>query len=62
MLKLAGVLLTCSALGSGFGITLAVLEEKSLKGIEFCGFIGTTFGFLFGVFILIAGVMMVAFP
>lgn len=52
-LKLAGILVTCMALGSGLGITMAVLEEKALDEIELWGFVGTAIGFLLGVFFLI---------
>ena len=42
----AGILITCTALGSGLGIAMAVLEEKSLTEIELWGFLGTAVGFL----------------
>ncbi len=47
-LDLAGVLLSSTAIGSGVGITIGVLEERSLEEIEQWGFRGTAVGFLFG--------------
>ena len=58
-LKLAGVLVTFIALGSGLGITMAVLEEKPLNEIELWGFVGTAIGFLLGVLFLICALMII---
>ncbi|MDQ3725467.1 MAG: hypothetical protein M3335_06215 [Actinomycetota bacterium] len=48
-LRLAEVLLSSIAIGSGLGITAAVLERKSLKEIEMWGFWGTALGCLCGI-------------
>lgn len=50
-LAVVGFLVSSAAVGSALGITSALLEEKSLGEIEYCGFIGTAAGFLFGIFI-----------
>lgn len=52
-LDLAGVLLSSTAIGSGLGITAAVLERKPLRTIERWGFTGTAVGFAFGLFLAI---------
>lgn len=58
-LKLAGILVTCMALGSGLAITMAVLEEKTLSEIELWGFVGTAIGFLLGLLCLICALMII---
>lgn len=53
-LAVVGFLVSSTAVGSALGITSALLEEKSLSEIEYCGFVGTAAGFLFGIFIACA--------
>jgi hypothetical protein len=49
-LAVVGCLVSFAAVGSALGITAALLEEKSLTEIEYCGFVGTAAGFLLGLF------------
>jgi hypothetical protein len=46
--------------GSALGITAALLEEKSLAEIEYCGLVGTAAGFLLGLILVCAFAVMEA--
>jgi hypothetical protein len=50
-LTVVGCMVSFAAVGSALGITAALLEEKSLTEIEYCGFVGTAAGLLFGIFV-----------
>lgn len=50
-LAVVGCLVSFAAVGSALGITAALLEEKSLTEIEYCGFVGTAAGLLFGILV-----------
>lgn len=52
-LRLTGVLLSSIAVGSGLGITAAVLEKKSPPEIEMWGFRGTAVGCTLGMLLTI---------
>lgn len=56
-LDLVGIVLGLTGVGSGLGITIAVLERRDLPAIEQLGFRGTAVGFLLGVLTVI-GVYM----
>jgi len=58
-LKLAGVLATAPAIGSGLGITSAVLLGRSHWEIELWGYWGTAVGCVTGV---VLAVLIVAIP
>lgn len=53
-LAVVGCMVSFAAVGSALGITAALLEEKSLTEIEYCGFVGTAIGFLLGLFFVCA--------
>lgn len=57
-LAVCGVLVSSAAVGSALGITAALLEEKSLTEIEYCGFVGTAAGFLVGLLLACAFAVM----
>lgn len=58
VLRLAGIVVSASAVGSAAGITSAVLWRRPSRGIEVCGLRGTAVGFIAGVLIvLIASVV-----
>lgn len=59
-LAVVGCLVSFAAVGSALGITAALLEEKSLAEIEHCGFVGTTAGFLLGLFFVCASAVIEA--
>lgn len=52
-LDLAGVLLSSAAIGSGLGVTVAVLEKRPLMTIGLWGFKGTALDFALGFFLVI---------
>lgn len=53
ILDLAGVLIGSAAIGSGGGITTAILDKRSLKTAELWGFRGAAGGFALGLFLVI---------
>jgi hypothetical protein len=55
VLKLAGIMISSSAVGSAAGITVAVLWRKPSRGIEVCGLRGTASGFIAGLLIVLVG-------
>jgi len=58
VLKLAGTVVSSSAVGSAAGVTVAVVWRRPAWGIEVCGLRGTAVGFIAGVLIvLITSVM-----
>lgn len=57
-LGVVGCLVSFAAVGSALGITAALLEEKSLPEIEYCGFVGTAAGLLVGLFFICATAVM----
>lgn len=57
-LAVVGCLVSFAAVGSAVGITAALLEEKSLPEIEYCGFVGTAAGLLVGLFFTCACAVM----
>ncbi len=52
-LKLSGVLLASTSVGSILGITTGVLERKPLEKIEMWGFVGTAIGCLVGFLLML---------
>ena len=50
---MAGALVTSTAIGSGFGVTIAVLEGRPKSEIDLWGYRGTAVGFLVGLFLVI---------
>ncbi|HVD37774.1 MAG TPA: hypothetical protein VNC15_02945 [Solirubrobacterales bacterium] len=53
VLKLAGIVVSSSAVGSAAGITVAVIWRRPARGIEACGLRGTAVGFVAGVLIVL---------
>jgi tetrahydromethanopterin S-methyltransferase subunit F len=53
VLKLAGIVISTSAVGSAAGITVAVLWRRHSRGIEVCGLRGTAVGFIAGLLIVL---------
>jgi len=53
MMEMAGALVTSTAIGSGFGVTIAVLEGRPKSEIDLWGYRGTAVGFLVGLFLVI---------
>jgi len=47
------VLIMSMAIGSGLAVTIATLEGRPVREIELWGFLGTTTGFLVGLFLAI---------
>ncbi|HEX5525826.1 MAG TPA: hypothetical protein VFX44_01365 [Solirubrobacterales bacterium] len=52
---MAQVLIETSTLGGFIGITIAVLERKTVREVELWSFRGTAIGFLAGLFLAISG-------
>lgn len=51
--EVAAVWISSMAIGSGIGITAAVLERKSNKTITRWGYLGTAFGCVFGFLLML---------
>jgi hypothetical protein len=54
VLKLVGVVISTSGVGSAAGITIAVIGRSPQKKVQACGFKGTAAGFVLSLLLVLA--------